>query len=119
MTALFANADLLNPFKYGAFSFILWSHKLLRWLAPLPMLCCVLSSWMLREQPLYLVAFAAQASLYAAASGGLLWPATARASRIVRLSAFFALVNAAAFKALLHWLAGSRVETWQPTRRPK
>jgi glycosyltransferase involved in cell wall biosynthesis len=119
MTALFANADLLNPFEYGAFSFILWSHKLLRWLASLPMLCCALSSWMLREQTLYLVAFAAQASLYAAAASGLLWPAVARASRIVRLSAFFALVNAAAFKALLLWLAGSRIETWQPTRRPE
>ena len=37
---------------------------------------------------------------------------------LVRLAAFFVLVNAAAFKALLLWISGSRLEVWEPTRRP-
>lgn len=119
MTALFGNAGLLNPFRYGAFSFILWSHKVLRWLAPLPLLGAALASWLLRTHPLYLFAFVAQASLYAAALAGLARPSLARGSRIVAISAFFTLVNAAAFKALLLWLFGSRVEVWEPTRRPR
>ncbi len=118
LTALFGNASLLNPFGYPAFSFILWSHKLMRWLAPLPMIGCLLAAWMLRSQPLYLVMFIGQAVLYVAAVAGLKWPTLAAKVSVVRLGAFFVLVNAAALKALALWLSGSRVEIWEPTRRP-
>ena len=118
MTALFAHAGLLNPFRYGAFSFILWSHKVLRWLAPLPALGCLVTSWLLREQVLYLSLFGLQFLLYAIALAGVLWPSLARSVVLVRFGAFFVLVHAAALKALLLWLVGVRVEIWEPTRRP-
>jgi glycosyltransferase involved in cell wall biosynthesis len=118
ITALFGNAHLLNPVRYPAFSFILWSHKLWRWLAPVPMLGCLAASWLLRAQPLYLALFVAQISLYAAAVAGLCLRDSAGRFAIVRLSAFFLLVNVAALKALALWIAGSRVEVWEPTRRP-
>jgi hypothetical protein len=117
MTALFGNAALLNPFRHGSFSFILWSHKVLRWLAPLPMVGCLLASFALRDQGFYGFVFAAQVFLYAIAVAGWIWPSLAIVS-LVRLSTFFLLVNAAAFKALLLWSSGSRVEIWQPTKRP-
>jgi hypothetical protein len=118
ITALFGNAHLLNPFRYPAFSFILWSHKLMRWLAPLPMAGALVAAWWLRDQPLYFAAFVAQLVCYGLAVLGMLWPALAARISLVRLSAFFVLVNAAAFKALLLWLSGSRLEVWEPTRRP-
>jgi cellulose synthase/poly-beta-1,6-N-acetylglucosamine synthase-like glycosyltransferase len=118
ITALFGNARLLNPFQYPSFSFILWSHKLMRWLAPLPMIGCLVASWLLRHDPFYLALFFIQLGLYAIAAAGLVWPKLA-AINIVRLSSFFLLVNAAAFQAVLLWSIGSRVEVWQPTRRPK
>lgn len=118
ITALFGNAVLLNPFAYGRFSFILWSHKVARWLAPLPMAGCLVSAWLLKDDPLYRGLFAAQIGLYALAVLGLFLPQLARRVAIVRLSAFFLLVNAAALKALAMWLAGIRLEVWQPTRRP-
>jgi hypothetical protein len=119
ITALFGNAGLLNPFRHPAFSFILWSHKLMRWLAPLPMVGCLVAAWLLREQPLYLTFFIIQVVLYVAAVAGMLWPQLAARLVLVRLSAFFVLVNAAALKALALWMVGSRVEVWQPTQRPK
>ena len=119
ITALFGNAGLLNPFRHPAFSFILWSHKLMRWLAPLPMVGCLVATWLLREQPLYLTFFIIQIVLYVAAVAGMLWPQLAARLVVVRLSAFFVLVNAAALKALALWMVGSRVEVWQPTQRPK
>lgn len=119
ITALFGNAGLLNPFRHPAFSFILWSHKLMRWLAPLPMLGCLVAAWLLRKQPLYLAFFIIQVVLYVAAVAGMLWPQLAARLVLVRLSAFFVLVNAAALKALALWMVGSRVEVWQPTQRPK
>jgi hypothetical protein len=118
ITALFGNAALLNPLHHPRFSFILWSHKLMRWLAPLPMLGCLATAWILRAEPLYLVMFVGQAALYAAAIAGLLWPDAAGRLPLVRVSAFFVLVNAAALKALALWITGARVEVWEPTRRP-
>jgi cellulose synthase/poly-beta-1,6-N-acetylglucosamine synthase-like glycosyltransferase len=119
ITALFGSAGLLNPFRYPAFSFILWSHKLMRWLAPLPMVGCLVAAYLLRAQLLYLSFFIIQVVLYLAAVAGMLWPQLAARLSVVRLSAFFVLVNAAALKALALWLVGSRVEVWQPTQRPK
>ena len=59
----------------GVLSFILWSHKLMRWLAPLPMVGCLVAAYVLREQPLYLGLFVLQIVLYLAAVAGMLWPA--------------------------------------------
>lgn len=117
ITALFGNASLLNPFAFPAFSFVLWSHKLMRWMAPIPMVGCLLSSFLLRTEPLYAFAFVLQIGLYALAVAGLVWPFLSRFT-LVRLSAFFLLVNVAAMQALLLWIGGHRVEVWQPTQRP-
>jgi glycosyltransferase involved in cell wall biosynthesis len=119
ITALFGNASLLNPVRYPAFSFILWSHKLMRWLAPLPMVGCLVAAFLLRDDPLYLCLLVGQLLLYAAAIAGMLMPRLAHGFALVRLSAFFVLVNAAALKALALWLSGERLEVWQPTQRPR
>ena len=118
MTALFGNATLLNPFRHPAFSFILVSHKLARWLAPLALAGCLAGAWLLRAEPLYSGMLYAQLTLYALAIAGLAWPALAARSLVVRFSAFFLLVNAAAAKAFALWIVGVRQEVWEPTRRP-
>jgi cellulose synthase/poly-beta-1,6-N-acetylglucosamine synthase-like glycosyltransferase len=117
LTALFANAELLNPLKYPTFAFILWSHKLLRWLGPVSLLLCFASAWVLREQPLYAMILFGQLAFYAMAAGSLAWPDAMDRFPPARLSAFFLLVNAAAGQALVLWLAGVRQELWEPTRR--
>lgn len=119
ITALFGNSALLNPFRYPQFSFILLSHKLMRWLAPLPMGGCLIAAFLLRDQPLYLWLFVIQVALYAVAVLGMLSPGLSQRVSLVRLSTFFLLVNVAALQALALWTVGRRVEVWQPTRRPK
>jgi glycosyltransferase involved in cell wall biosynthesis len=119
ITALFAHGYLMNPLRYPAFSFILISHKLLRWLAPLPMIACLVSAWLLRAEPLYAVAFFLQVALYGGAALGYWFPRQAGSISLVRLSTFFVLVNLAALKALLLWTGGVRQELWEPTRRPQ
>jgi glycosyltransferase involved in cell wall biosynthesis len=119
VTALFGNAGLLNPFRYPEYSFVLWSHKFLRWFVPVPMLGCLLASWWLRADPVYGFFLVAQVVGYSAAIAGMIWPSIAERIGIVRLGAFFVLVNAASLKALLLWLLGQRLEVWQPTQRPK
>jgi cellulose synthase/poly-beta-1,6-N-acetylglucosamine synthase-like glycosyltransferase len=118
ITALLGNTRLLNPFRHPAFSFILWSHKAMRWLGPLPMAAALGASFVLRGDPLYAFFFYAQLAAYAAALLALALPQVARFSP-ARLAAFFLLVNVAALQALWLWLIGTRVEVWQPTRRPR
>jgi len=118
LTALFGNAALLNPLSYPTFAFILWSHKLLRWLGPVSMLACLVAAFALREQPLYAVMLYGQLGFYAMAIAALAWPDVAGRFVLARLSGFFLLVNLAAGKAMLLWLAGVRQELWEPTRRP-
>lgn len=117
ITALFGNAGLMNPVRYPAFGFILLSHKLLRWMAPVPMIAALALSWLLRDQPLYQGLFITQVAAYAVALAGMLWPRLAVIG-VVRLGSFFLLVNLAALKALMLWARGERVEVWQPTQRP-
>ena len=110
----------MNPFRHPTFAFILVSHKLMRWLGPMFMLAALAASFALRADPFYAFAFYAQVAAYGAATLGL---AGARPSRsawaLVRLAAFFVLVNLAALQALLRWLSGERLEVWEPTRRPQ
>ena len=107
VTALFGNAALLNPFRNPVFSFILVSHKLLRWLAPLALVGCLISAILLRDLPFYRTALYLQLLLFALAVAGLALPRVAASSSIIRLCAFFLLVNVAAAKALFLWLGGS------------
>jgi len=118
LTALFGNAALLNPLRYPAFAFILWSHKLMRWLGPVSLALCLVSAFALRHQPLYAFMLYAQLAFYAMALAALAWPATVGRFGPARISGFFLLVNVAAGQALLQWLAGVRQELWEPTRRP-
>ncbi len=118
ITALFANARLLNPVRFPAFNFVLWSHKLLRWFAPLPLIAALVCAWLLRADPWYATLFAVQAAGYAVALLGILFPDSVGRFSLVRIAAFLVLVNVAAVAAVALWIAGVRQEVWQPTRRP-
>lgn len=118
ITALFGNLALLNPFRHPAFSFILFSHKLMRWLGPVGLIGCLAGAFALRSVPLYSGLFYGQVALYLLAVVGLALPTLAARSMVVRICAFFLLVNLAAAKALSMWLVGIRMEIWEPTRRP-
>lgn len=118
ITALAGNARLLNPIAHPRMSFILWSHKAMRWLAPVAMAGCLLASWVLRGEPFYAALLVLQVVAYLLAGAATLWPTIAGRLSAARLAGFFLLVNLAALKALWQWLTGVRVEIWEPTRRP-
>jgi len=118
LTALFGNAALLNPLRCPAFAFILWSHKLMRWLGPVSLVLCLLSAFALKDHTLYAFMLYAQVVFYGMALAALAWPDAVGRIGVARISGFFLLVNAAAGQALLQWLTGVRQEIWEPTRRP-
>lgn len=109
---------LLNPFKYGFYSVILFSHKVLRRLVPLIlMLLFIVSIGLAFENSFYLLAALIQSLFYLLAyTGYLLRNWKLGHSRVFYIPFFYCLANAAAFVAITKLIRGKRIESWQPQR---
>jgi cellulose synthase/poly-beta-1,6-N-acetylglucosamine synthase-like glycosyltransferase len=110
---------LLNPLRFGFYAVSLFSHKVLRRLAPLWLIVIAVATvWLAVEgRPLFVAAAFAQLAFYGLAlTGGLL-----RGRRVGRLKPFcvpfyYCMANAASAMALWHFLRGKRISLWQPQR---
>lgn len=116
--AVACRRELLNPFRYGFYSWQLLSHKVLRRMVGLPVLAILV---MLPLQWNQGVAFQLATLLaYGAVVLALAcWnmPSTRLAqSRPAVLLVYFAMVNAAALAAIWSLLGGRRVYRWEPER---
>jgi cellulose synthase/poly-beta-1,6-N-acetylglucosamine synthase-like glycosyltransferase len=118
MQTLAHKRHLLNPFRYGLFAWMLFSHKVCRWLVPWGAVAAL--------GGVVLLAFATPwgwAPLAAAAVGGALawmgWsrPEGSDVPRILAIPAFIAAGNIAVLKATINALRGSNDAIWEPTRR--
>lgn len=117
LDVFFTHLELLNPFRYGLFSWQLLSHKLIRWLVPYAAVCLLGSNLALWNAGiLYKVSVIAQLALYGFGLVGLTFRSSARIPP-VRVLAFVMMTNAATLKAWFHYLAGERFVTWNPTLR--
>ncbi len=117
LTVFFRHAELLNPFRYGLFSYQLFCHKLLRWLVPLWLILALISNVVLANSSIvYAALLAVQLSLYALGLIGLLQPKLQRAV-VVRVPMYFLAVNASILLAWRRYLRGDRIVTWSPTQR--
>lgn len=114
--ALWARRMLLNPFRYGLFSFQLLIHKVLRYLVGPMALVALVSNMLLVGEPLYLVIFAAQLAFYAAAAIGFLEYRTMGKLGLLSRPCYLIVVNYAAMVALARFLRGQTVVTWTPQR---
>ena len=117
MAALAAAAEVLNPLRHGMFSFQVWSHKLLRWAVPWCLLALLLASALLAPgRPGFTAFLLLQLAGYAAVAAAWAWPAL-RSFGPLRIAGYFVVVNLAMADALLQFLRGRRVVTWEPSRR--
>jgi cellulose synthase/poly-beta-1,6-N-acetylglucosamine synthase-like glycosyltransferase len=113
--ALRDKRTLLDPWRFGLFAWQLWSHKLLRYLAPLFQIGALVSNAVLAWGPwsFWTGLFAAQLLFYV-----LAWAGHRRrdgqSPRFVTLAYYLCLVNAAAGVALWRFLRGQRQVIWQP-----
>jgi len=111
--------QLLNPFRHGAFAWMLWSHKVCRWLVPWAMLVGLVAVAGLAVTQTWarLLGVGAVATLLAAWAGWA-WPESKRAPRLLSIPAFAIAGNVAVLHAWARALAGRRTPVWEPTRRP-
>jgi cellulose synthase/poly-beta-1,6-N-acetylglucosamine synthase-like glycosyltransferase len=107
---------MLNPLRYGLFSWQLLSHKLCRWLVPAAMLIAFVSNaFILSRSSFYLALFVLQLFFYIIAFGGIKIGNFARG--ILKVPAFFVLVNLSILTAWSRYLRGDRMLTWKPSER--
>ncbi len=109
---------LLNPFRYGVFAWMLFSHKVCRWLVP-----CAALLLLAALGALALTSWWALGLLGALAAAGALagiawaWPEGKSMPRLLGFPAYVALGNLAVLHAWLRVLAGRPAPVWEPTRR--
>lgn len=120
LRAVWLRRRLLNPFRYGFYAVVLFSHKVARRLATVPL--AVLAGASAHLAPtglLYWGAALAQAVFYGAAIVGFLL----RRIAVGRLKPmyvpfYYCMANAASLVAVVQAVRGQRIALWQPQRQP-
>ena len=118
MTGLVHRFEVLNPWRFGVFSFQVLSHKLMRWAVPwLLLLCQVSSIWLASDGSLlHLLMLFGMSGLFLTPIMVRWFPVLRRIS-LLRLAAFFVEANAAIAHASIKLFRGQRIETWNPSKR--
>jgi len=110
--------SLLNPRRYGLFAWMLWSHKLCRWLTPWTVLLAAAAVAALTPRHWWaattLAAGGAAAFLTAI---GWIWPEGRPLPRLIALPSYAVSGNIAVLHAWIRALGGQGTALWEPTRR--
>jgi hypothetical protein len=107
---------LLNPFKYGLFSWQLFSHKLCRWLVPFAMISALICNGLLiADSNFYLSIFTVQFMFYALAITDIRHRNLKNG--ILKIPSFFVIVNLSILNAWYKYLKGERLIAWEPSKR--
>ena len=118
LTTLWYKRSLLNPVRYGLFAWMLFSHKMCRWLTPWASLLLLGSLAALAPAaPWARAALGAVAAVGGLAGLGWLWPETKAMPRLIALPTYLVAGNLAVLHAWLRALAGELAPVWEPTRR--
>lgn len=94
-------------------AFALFSHKLLRWVLPFPLLGLLVASAVLAPRPFYRAVLGAQLLFYLWAGLGLLFRHRMQGVRFALLAYYLLAMHLAYLVGLARCLAGRRETTWQ------
>lgn len=115
---LLHNAHLLDPIKYGLFSWKLLSHKIFRWLVPASMIPAAIGLVILAPTNAWAAAaLGAGILLGLIALLGALWPSSRQMPRVLSVVTFAVAANVAVVHALARVAYGHEDHLWEPTRR--
>ncbi len=106
---------LLNPLRYGLYSWQLLSHKVLRYTAffLLPLILG-LNVLLIGDGSVYRICLLGQCAFYALAGAGPFLPGGRLGVPFARLPYYFVLLNAASAHAFWKFLKGETQSLWQP-----
>jgi cellulose synthase/poly-beta-1,6-N-acetylglucosamine synthase-like glycosyltransferase len=115
--AIANNLELLNPVKYGLFSFELFSHKCSKLLVPFALLLLFFVNVMIVSLgPIYLLSLIVQTIFYMLSLVGHIWKKRGNPPGIVSIPEMFVLVNLAILLGWLKTLKGESYTVWTTIR---
>ena len=117
LNALIRERRFLNPIRYRAFAWQLWSHKVLRYAAPLVWLTALGANLLLLGERPYVALLAGQCAVIGAGAVGFLLQRRRRELGLFGRPYYFLLTNVAALIATLRYMQGERMVTWSPIRQ--
>jgi glycosyltransferase involved in cell wall biosynthesis len=119
LATLWYKRGLLDPLRYGLFAWMLWSHKLIRWLVFLAVPVALLSLVLLSlDHPLALAGLLVAVAAVAVGTVAMRLPEGKRLPRVVALCGFAVASNLAGVIAWKRLFRGELSAIWEPTRRP-
>lgn len=119
LSTLWYARALLDPFRYGAFAWMLASHKLVRWLLPWAAAAMLLAAIALSaHSDAARVAAMAGVALASGALAGWWWREDRRMPRVLAVAAYTGVGLAAGLHAWGRVAMGRAAPVWEPTRRP-
>lgn len=111
--AMWDMKHLFNPFTYKIFALQILSHKLLRYLAFIPLILAFVSNGFITgHSDLYQLTFLLQVFFYGAASFVVLNDGTH--NRWLGLIHYFCLINVASAMAFIKFVKGEKIVVWKP-----
>ncbi len=110
--------SLLHPLRYGVFAWMLFSHKVCRWLVPGAALIGLAALVAAGPDSTWARALLAVIGVFGVLAGiGWSWPEDAPLPRVLAVPAYVAAGNLAVLHAWLRLVAGRAAPVWEPTRR--
>jgi len=118
LATLMHKRALLNPFRYGVFAWMLFSHKVCRWLVPWALLGMLATMGALAVTSVWARLLLA-ASAIMGTPGLIAWvrPGGASMPRLLALPGYVLAGNMAALQAWMRVFTGRHAPVWEPTRR--
>jgi cellulose synthase/poly-beta-1,6-N-acetylglucosamine synthase-like glycosyltransferase len=116
LVALASQKRFLDPLRFGAFAWQLWSHKLLRYLSPVFWAFALLANTILALDGRYLWLLAMQLAVLLSGLLGFTPLRQFARSKLLAQPYYFVLTNVASALSLFRFLRGERIVTWTPLR---
>jgi glycosyltransferase involved in cell wall biosynthesis len=117
MGSLRIRSEVLNVFRYGRFSFEVFSHKVMRWATPWFLLGALGVNIALAVQnSFYQALLVIQFALYLLPVAIRIAPGLRKVG-VARIGVYFVEVNVAILHAALLTLSGRTILTWEPSKR--
>jgi cellulose synthase/poly-beta-1,6-N-acetylglucosamine synthase-like glycosyltransferase len=114
--ALRRNAVLLNPFHFPAISFLLVSHKLLRWLFFVFVLTGFVSSALLTHTWFYILVLVMQVVFYLLGTLGLVSQSMGKRIPLTGIPSYFVAMIYSSAIAFKNFLINKNFGMWKPIR---
>lgn len=116
MHALFSNPDLLNPARYGFFSFQLISHKIYRWAVPIFFILLFFTSYFLAKVFFWKLVWLVMFIFIILGVTGYLAPAY-KDRVYLKIPLFLLVSNLAIAVAWIKYFKGERSYLWDPSKK--